>query len=129
MARMSRKELQKKVELLEKMVNVFATMHNTSLSELSMPRDFVQRMPHPKFLVAQDPVKTSYGWVALEDLAKFVVDKKPLEFKMEDKELVTEVHPDGTEIKKVVDKEKKTKYVPPKSVSFGKTVGTTFWGV
>lgn len=124
MARMSRKELQKKVELLEKMVNVFATMHNTSLSELSMPHDFVQRMPHPKFLVAQDPVKTSYGWVALEELAKFVVDGEPLKFKMEDKELVKEVYPDGSVLEVVKNKEKKTPYVPPKSVPFEETSGT-----
>ena len=107
MARMSRKELQKKVELLEKMVFSLATMHNTVPSELVMPRSFGQRMPHPKALVAQNPTKTSYGYVGFEELVKFVVDGEPLKFKMEDKELVKEVYPDGSVLDVVKNKKKK----------------------
>ena len=118
MARMSRKELQKKVELLEKMVFNLATMHNTVPSELVMPRSFGQRMSHPKSLVAQNPAKTSYGWVSFEELVKFVVDGEPLKFKMEDKELVKEVYPDGSVLDVVKDKEKKSSYVAPKTVPY-----------
>ena len=120
MARMSRKALEKKVELLEKAVFNLATMHNTIPSELAKPLAFGQRMPHPKALVAQNPVKTSYGWVGIEELAKFVVDGEPLKFKMEDKELVKEVYPDGSvlDVVKEKKKEKKSSYVAPKTVPY-----------
>lgn len=121
MARMSRKELQKKVELLEKMVFNLATMHSTVPSELVMPRAFGQRMPHPKSLVAQNPAKTSYGWVSFEDLTRFVVDGEPLKFKMEDKELVKEVYPDGKVVNTLRQKEK-SPYVAPYKVQ-----DTTSW--
>ena len=95
-------------------------MHNTVPSELVTPRSFEQRMPHPKSLVAQNPAKTSYGSVSFEDLVKFVVDGKPLKFKMEDKELVKEVYPDGSVLDVVKDKEKekKSSYVAPKTVPY-----------
>ena len=117
MARMSRKELQKKVELLEKVVFNLATMHNTVPSELVKPFAFGQRMPHPKALVAQNPVKTSYGWVGLEELTKFVVDGEPLKFKVEDKELVKEVYPDG-KVVNVLKQKEKSPYVAPKTVPY-----------
>ena len=130
MARMSRKELEKRVMELENAVRALSHMHSRTLSELAAGQKYIGCLSHPNSLVARNPVKTSYGFVSFEDLAKFVVDKKPLEFKMEDKELVIEVRPDGTEVKKLVDKNKKTKYVPPKSVPyFGEVVGTAFWGV
>lgn len=107
--------LKRTVDILERQ-HVAKTKYGTTLS------------PFHKDVMPK--VETSNGEVEYVDLVKFVVDKKPLEFKVEDKELVIEVHPDGTEVKRVVDKEKKTKYVPPKSVPyFGETVGTTFWGV
>ena len=121
MARMSRKELQKKVELLEKAVFNLATMHSTIPSELAKPLSFGQRMPHPKSLVAQNPAKTSYGWVSFGDLARFVVDGKPLKFKMEDKELVKEVYPDGKVVNTLRQKEK-SPYVSPYKVQ-----DTTSW--
>ena len=117
MARMSRKELQKKVELLEKMVFNLATMHNTISSELAKPLSFGQRMPHPKSLVAQNPAKTSYGWVSFEDLTKFVVDGEPLKFVEKDKELVKEVYPDGKVVNTLRQKEK-SPYEAPKTVPY-----------
>lgn len=122
MARMSRKELEKRIVELENAVRALSQMHSRTLSELAAGQKYIGCLSHPNSLVARNPAKTSYGYVSFEDLAKFVVDGKPLEFKEKDKELVTEVHPDGTEIKKVVDKEKKTKYVAPYKIK-----DTTSW--
>ena len=105
MARMSRKELEKRIMELENAVFALSKMHNRTFSELAVEQKPISCFSHPKAIVARNPAKTSYGYVSFEDLAKFVVDKKPLKFKEKDKELVTEVHPNGTEIKKVVNKE------------------------
>ena len=120
MARMSRKELEKRIMELEKAVFALATMHGTVPSELKEPKNFSSRRNHPKVNPQTNPVKTSYGWVNIDDLAKFVVDGEPLKFKLEDKELVKEVYPDGSVIDVVKNKEKKTLYVP----SFKDSVGT-----
>lgn len=104
MARMSRKELEKRVMELENEILSLRHMHDITSSELVAVQKYISCLSHPKSLVA----RTSYGFVSFGDLVRFVVDKKPLEFKEKDKELVTEVHPDGTEIKKIVDKDKKS---------------------
>lgn len=108
MARMSRKELEKRVMELENAVLSLKQMHDTISSELAAVQKYISCLSHPKSLVERKLARTSYGYVSFNDLVRFVVDKKPLEFKEKDKELVTEVHPDGTEIKKVVDKDKKS---------------------
>ena len=99
--------LKRTVDILERQ-HVAKTKYGTTLS------------PFHKDVMPK--VETCNGEVEYVDLVKFVIDKQPIEFKMEDKELVLEVRPDGTEIKKVVDKEKKTKYVAPY-----KTEDTTSW--
>ena len=108
MARMSRKELEKRVGELENAVRALSQMHGFGFATMVGGAKWVHEGNHPKLKVdlLRHPANTSYGYVSFEDLAKFVVDGKPLEFKEKDKELVTEVHPDGTEIKKVVDKTK-----------------------
>ena len=108
MARMSRKELEKRVMELENAVLSLKQMHDIISSELVAVQKYISCLSHPKSLVERIRARVSYGFVSFDDLARFVVDKKPLEFKEKDKELVTEVHPDGTEIKKVVDKDKKS---------------------
>ena len=108
MERMSRKELEKRVMELENAVLSLKQMHDTISSELAAVQKYISCLSHPKSLVERKLARTSYGFVSFNDLARFVVDKKPLEFKEKDKELVTEVHPDGTEIKKIVDKDKKS---------------------
>ena len=108
MARMSRKELEKRVMELENAVLSLRHMHDITSSELVAVQKYISCLSHPKSLVARQLARTSYGFVSFGDLARFVVDKKPLTFKEKDKELVTEVHPDGTEIKKIVDKDKKS---------------------
>ena len=108
MARMSRKELEKRVMELENAVLSLKQMHDTISSELVAVQKYISCISHPKSLVERKLARTSYGSVSFNDLAGFVVDKKPLKFKEKDKELVTEVHPDGTEIKKIVDKDKKS---------------------
>ena len=124
MARMSRKELEKRVMELENAVRALSQMHGFGFATMAGAAKWAHEGNHPKLKVdlLRHPANTSYGYVSFEDLTKFVVDKKPLEFKKEDKELVIEVHPDGTEIKKIVNKEKKTKYVVPY-----KTEDTTSW--
>ena len=124
MARMSRKELEKRIVELENAVNALCKMHGVNSATMAGNVKWIYEGNHPKLKVdlLRHPANTSYGQVSFEDLAKFVVDGKPLEFKEKDKELVTEVHPDGTEIKKVVDKEKKTIYVAPYKVK-----DTTSW--
>lgn len=124
MARMSRKELEKRVMELESAVHALSQMHNRTLSELAAEEKYIGCLSHPKTLTARNPAKTSYGYVTFEDLAKFVVDKKPLEFKRKDKELVIEVHSDGTEIKKVVDKEER-----PFTWPFEKEYIDLNWGI
>lgn len=104
MARMSRKELEKRITELESAVCALGKMHNRTFSELAAEQKPIGCFSHPKAIVARNPAKTSYGYVSFEDLANFIVDKKPLKFK-KDKEFVIEVYPDGTEIEKVVDKE------------------------
>lgn len=116
--RMSRKELEKRVEELEKIVFTLATMHDTIPSELVTLHTLDKRILHPKTSATQNFAKTSYGLVSFGDLARFVVDGEPLKFKMEDKELVKEVHPDGSVLDVVKNKEKKASYVPPKTVPY-----------
>lgn len=115
MARMSRKELEKRVMELESAVNALCKMHGVNSATMAANAKWIYEGNHPKLKVdlLRHPANTSYGYVNFEDLAKFVVDGKPLEFKEKDKELVTEVLPNRIEIKKIVDKEKKTKYVAP----------------
>lgn len=108
MARMSRKELEKRVMELENAVLSLRQMHDITSSELVAVQKYISCLSHPKSLVERIRARTSYGFVNFGDLARFVVDKKPLTFKEKDKELVTEVRPDGTEIKKIVDKDKKS---------------------
>ena len=124
MARMSRKELEKRVGELENAVRALSQMHGFGFATMAGGAKWVREGNHPKLKVdlLRHPANTSYGYVSFEDLVKFVIDKKPIKFKKEDKELVVEVHPDGTEIKKVVDKDKKTIYVAPY-----KTEDTTSW--
>lgn len=105
MARMSRKELEKRIMELESAVCALGKMHNRTFSELAAEQKTIGSLLHPKSIVARNPAETSYGYVSFENLAKFVVDKKPLKFKKIDKELVVEVYPDGTETEKIVDKE------------------------
>jgi hypothetical protein len=100
------KALREEVHTLRKTVNILENEHKVETKYGGYILSSFHKSVVPK-------VKTSKGEVEYADLVKFVVDKKPLEFKENDKELITEVHPDGTEIKKVVDKEKKTKYVAP----------------
>ena len=104
MARMSRKELEKRIMELESAVCALSKMHNKTFSEL-VEQKTIGCLSHPRANVARNPVKTSYGYVSFENLTKFIVDKKPLKFKKIDKEIVVEVYPDGTEIEKVIDKE------------------------
>lgn len=118
MARMSRKELEKRVMELENAVRALSQMHDISFSELAAYQKYINKTTHPKVNPYTNPVKTSYGWVGLEELTKFVVDGEPLKFKMEDKELVKEVHPDGSVLEVVKDKEKKTLYMAPKTVPY-----------
>ena len=108
MARISRKELEKRIIELENAVKALCKMHGTNSITMASSARWINEDHHPKLKIdlLRHPANTSYGYVSFEDLTKFVVDKKPLEFKEKDKELVTEVHPDGTEIKKVVDKPK-----------------------
>ena len=124
MARMSRKELEKRIVELENAVRALSQMHGTTSITMAASAKWIYEGNHPKLKVdlLRHPANTSYGHVSFEDLAKFVVDGKPLEFKEKDKELVTEVHPDGTEIKKIVDKKEKTIYVAPYKVE-----DTTSW--
>lgn len=82
-------------------------MHDTVPSELVASYTLDKRIPHPKTSAVQNSAKTSYGWVSFGDLARFVVDGKPLNFKEEDKELVTEVYPDGKVFKKLLIKKRR----------------------
>lgn len=123
------KQLEMEIRLLkEELFNLKRTVDILERQHLAKTKYGTTLSPFHKDVMPK--VETRNGEVEYVDLVKFVIDKKPLEFKEENKELITEVHPDGTEIRKIVNKEKKTKYVAPKSVPyFGETISTTFWGV
>ena len=115
---------------LENAVSALSKMHGASSATMATNAELICEGNHPNLKVdLPHHANTSYGHVSFEDLAKFVVDRKPLEFKEKDKEFMTEVHPDGTEIKKVVDKEKKTIYVAPYKVKAQNIIDAYLKGV
>ena len=118
MARMSRKALEKRIEELENAVRSLSQMHGFGFATMAGGAKWVREGNHPKLKVdlLRHPANTSYGYVGFEELVKFVVDGEPLKFKMEDKELVKEVYPDGSVLDVVKEKEKKLSYVAPKTV-------------
>lgn len=111
--RMSRKELEKRVEELENAVRALSRMHGYDFGTMAAGAKWVHEGNHPKLKVdlLRHPANSSYGYVSFEDLVKFVVDGKPLEFKETDKELIIEVYPNGKVLKKVANKEKPVKYI------------------
>ena len=109
MARMSRKALEKRIDELENAVRSLSQMHGYTIGTMTAHSKYMNESIHPKTEVdlRRYAANTSYGRVGIEDLARFVVDGEPLKFKMEDKELVKEVYPDGSVLDVVKNKKKK----------------------